>query len=1431
MTMHTHYSQAIKSEYADESPRELLAAQVTVLVGVDDDAKEALGGIDIETVHDLATSPSFETARAVYETASSGAPSGGADRAAAMAAANQMADGDFSELAAASIDELEGIDESVGNELRSALGVTSVRDLAKWPPYEGARSILGAVTGIDAETEQGVPEELVPIARKYATEKTYYTKVYLDERVEELEAPETGFDPLDREDIVEDIAEHGMSFDWAPQWDRIARALEESNTAEASDIEEESELESEGDNEPVAGLSTMPQTRTENLLSTAGDRRVDITTRDPEIGGFRQPAVGGILQFTQKWIPQGLSLGQLLHSTTLAPGESTKVAVIDWSRRERGEREEAETQTERTEAGMTQNRSMQEIQDGVTSEIQSGRSFVSASSTTTEVGGITQSGANMGIISGGSSTSTSVSNLESTTTAVKSSRGRRKVHAEMSQKIQNSTQQHASASRTRRATVVRETEQEESEEVRTRVVTNHNHMHSLNVHYYEVVQIFRVEVGPEGAQPVLFVPFKPIDFSENEDIIHQYRDALRAAALSLQTRDLLDGVTGYMWLEPGNNFDVYLTGSTSIEEMGGEWSPEGNNRWRLPTDFRITEVNTGQSVPAFGIDFVIERSGDKSDINIQFPDSAGTITDDYSVDVDPPVPIGEVEAVEVDLTWKEDDSDHGNHLQPGITLEGPNRTTAKLQMKGYAPPGLGKMQFLRGRQRNAKGELAARLNQNQLHYSQAIWKSLDPQTVTMLLSGRQIDGRAAIEYVDPRPEATHGNYVAFPLAIPDSLEDAPDETYAKLVEWWNQWTDRNYDADDRERDLIPLPSGGVHSEAILGRANSAEKLDITRFWDWQESPIPQEAPQVAPIQTGSRASDQDLTPSGFESPIINLQQPQDLPDPTGVGAVLDTLGQSGIFRDMSGMDAAAEVAKSAQQVTGQGARHAADNAARTFEAASQARVQQTETLANLVESLASGGEFSAQNAGNSSYGAMHNEAKKIGGGGSVGGTGGSSSAGGSGSSGGRAGSGSGTGGSGGSGGNGSSGGGSGGGGGSAGGSGGSLASDMLRERAMGGGPTTANGGGSADVGMADSSGDDDADSGRSYIIPGQGVSPERRAFNPSSNDKSGTINLNVRVPELPADATVRWSVPSAANGDIALGDDPNNPQSSVEGRQVTVMGLTPGLTELDVAVVDDSGTVLESVKYDLCVPVFVRVTEHADFDAKLGSYHLQNEKQAILQEAKRVCDWVHEESNVRTVWEMAPFGESLPDQFTGGGPASNNVTEAELAGDPPRSGLYGQTSTGPSGNIGPSAHDEQINAWIGAYEDSATGGDVERVDEATNQAVRAVLNANQSSPDIQGTAIKVVGRLTGETLAHEIGHALIGGRLSGGGHNNPAVRRGIMNIGRDRSITDRTGLDIEARSTTDLNHVSDNGIGVINIFQHDARGVIDSNFPVPPAFD
>ena len=134
----------------------------------------------------------------------------------------------------------------------------------------------------------------------------------------------------------------------------------------------------------------------------------------------------------------------------------------------------------------------------------------------------------------------------------------------------------------------------------------------------------------------------------------------------------------------------------------------------------------------------------------------------------------------------------------------------------------------------------------------------------------------------------------------------------------------------RKSEIIPLPSGGVFAEAVLGRFNAAEKIDLTRFWNWQDSPIPITAPEIAPVQAGSRARSDEIRPGQLSAPVVTIQNPTALPDPTGVAAILGAIQQGNMFRDMSGLAQTAALAQAGVQASAQGATAAGQQAAATL---------------------------------------------------------------------------------------------------------------------------------------------------------------------------------------------------------------------------------------------------------------------------------------------------------------------------------------------------------------------------------------------------------------------------------------------------------------------------------------------------------------------
>ena len=261
--------------------------------------------------------------------------------------------------------------------------------------------------------------------------------------------------------------------------------------------------------------------------------------------GFGRLATGALLTFSQSWFSQGLTLGQLLHSTSLAPGESTRIAVVDWSRRSRAAASEDIAESELLSNTMSHSRSLSEVTTATAREFQSGQSSTRAESTAAQAG--VGFGLELGPLAIGGSGAISTNTTE--VMSASSSFGARDLAASYAQDINDRSQQNASSVRNRRASIVREVSQSEHEQISTRVLTNYNHMHALSIHYYEVVQAFRTTTQLERADRCLFVPVGLVDF-RNTGIVDRWRLLLAGAALSERVRRQLTVEYGVVEIIP-----------------------------------------------------------------------------------------------------------------------------------------------------------------------------------------------------------------------------------------------------------------------------------------------------------------------------------------------------------------------------------------------------------------------------------------------------------------------------------------------------------------------------------------------------------------------------------------------------------------------------------------------------------------------------------------------------------------------------------------------------------------------------------------------------------------------------------------------------------------------------------------------------------------
>ena len=933
----------LRSAFQAQSLEEVLHGPVTALLGVSDREQSQLKRLDIESIFDLATSSVFDAATRLHRAAANlndplskhGAPP--ADLVRAGAAGKTIG-----ELAFEPISILQGVPSLDATEISQALDVDTVRDLALYPPYLSAKRLLQAAYFPESmpDFDPELPPDLLPKSGEYPTERVQYTTLLLDE------------------------------------------------------------------------IQTSPDTPLVDVESSAF-RPIDLKKTTLGDAGFNGIGWGALLTFNQSWYAHGVTLGQLLHSTALAPGESTRIAVVDWSRRSSAGQTETISEQDRLANDMSQNRALTEVTSAVAREAQSGFSSSNTVSTSTTTGTSASSGLDAGAL-GGLIASPSISGSSTFSTSAdtgqadsfSSSSGQREVGSSMMQNINDRTHQQASSTRSRRASVVKEVSQSESENVSTRVICNYNHMHALTLQYYEVVQIYRVELELRKAERVIFIPVALADFNDNS-IVRRYQSVLWRAGLTPEVRtairnlDVIEiapepatpffeiGMTlesiktnaVLTYADPADAAKVYA--SWQAARAATESAAETNGGSVAGADGSIAAPATATTGPLSlkANHPTIPQVNDRLWTRDQASRLAGLLNeavlraDSNSLFLPVDCWIEEITAVSGELYYRP-----AIHLQGGRTVtaidpvnpialsevtaigltrgftgsgtvEDSITATMTLNRNGVRFPvtlpavkiargGTGETKIVKIDPGAVNTNLKQHLMDNRLHYSQAILRSLDAAQIALMLSGYTIkvgdQQRPLAQLVGPTPIRYIGNLLAFRISV-----DPEDEA-------WKTWlSDHGIAVGSKSGDIVPLPSGGTFAEAVLGRANAAEKLDLTRFWNWQDSPIPMQATEIAAIQTGSRAQSEDTRPGQLSAPIINQMTPSTLPDPTGTAAILAAIQNGAMFRDMSGLQATINLAQAAIEAAAANTTATGQQTGATLTAQVQAQTDRMRIAADL----------------------------------------------------------------------------------------------------------------------------------------------------------------------------------------------------------------------------------------------------------------------------------------------------------------------------------------------------------------------------------------------------------------------------------------------------------------------------------------------------
>ncbi|TQM63799.1 hypothetical protein FBY41_0152 [Humibacillus xanthopallidus] len=699
-----------------------------------------------------------------------------------------------------------------------------------------------------------------------------------------------------------------------------------------------------------------------------------------------RPALGALVTFSQSWFPIGTALGQLLHSLALAPGESTRVAVIDWARQLKSSLTDTSADTDVLVSDVVRARSLSEVTRAVAYESQHGSSASQSRSWGSGAGFSAGYGTGTGAAGKGSygrlslagaagdalgiGVSAGKSSAGGSTFSWASTSGMRDVAAEATQRLTDSTHQASSLARSHWASSVREVSQSEQEEISTRAVTNYNHLHALTIEYFEVVQLYRVISELVDVVPALFIPIQDPDFTDTSLIV-RYRDTLASAALTPEIASLIDRVGSSVLRFPRVPSIVPVEQSSWQKGFGANTAFA--DRLLLPVGYSSVSSSLGLvSAPYSCIDALevtyLDGSTKVISPSTVWPDAAphrvaywSSIpgpADIRSLKVRQTSPEGATGVLAVNYTIRTAET---SAFTVHVIIEGLKRAETMvpiLEVQTLSPE----------EDRRLRGHLVAHSS----YYQEAIVRSVDASTWFRSLSAYTFSGKPLLNVCDPDPITVTGGYVV----LAANIEDDP--------RWQSMLKQTKLRSGVSRETVVPLPSGGVFAEAVLGRSTGAEKLDMTRFWNWADSPIPISAPEIAAQQSGSRAQQgvESVKIEGQAPSSLTIMTPPPAPDFAGTAAILAAVNSGGMFRDMSGLAAtigAAQAGLSGALTAAQGfAGEAGENARAAIEAASK----NLSSAAGMLSGGASGGSTASAGTRNgqqtvSATGARLNEARRL----------------------------------------------------------------------------------------------------------------------------------------------------------------------------------------------------------------------------------------------------------------------------------------------------------------------------------------------------------------------------------------------------------------------------------------------------------------------
>ena len=673
-------------------------------------------------------------------------------------------------------------------------------------------------------------------------------------------------------------------------------------------------------------------------------------------------------------------------------------------------------------------------------------------------------------------------------------------------------------------------------------------------------------------------------------------------------------------------------------------------------------------------------------------------------------------------------------------------------------------------------ELLDHLNEHVERYHHLIWWYMSPNRRYMLLDGfiaPNSDGRSVASVVDNELLGLVGNCMVMPVSRglhldPTFAQDEDDPV--DLFEHYKPTT-----PVDPMR--IALPTKGVYAEAVMGQCNACEKKDETRFWRWEESPIPDSPTAINPLDTGTRfQSPGNLQAKDLPPAIVNFQNVPAAPAPQGFDSAAKILATSELFKDITGLDRNQQNALAALQA----AFAAGDSAMKESSALAQkagelamqrAMSRDVDKAMETIKQAKESGLIDEDQAGRLTEQA-------------IGGLVGNSKAGKDTEK---------------------------------------LSKEEEVKKAIKEGSKS---GKDVEVKRGDESvkvsDPRQTEAAKPSVSLDEGITAQQRFFGPANHDLTGVTQVEAVLRNAAATSRVRWR--PAVPGTLEA--------ISPEAPITAIRGIQPGPQDLICEVLDSSGVVQQREATTLWVPQFVLIREEgAEFEEALAELGLASEKVKVLRAIDEVVKGILGGINVRVAWGISGTGQDVPEFLKAPPLAKRGYTEVALR-KLKTAGLTGETHVDTTWLGAPTSPAESIEIYPMGF--LASGTDIT---EPVASAVTALRDRAVADSNFKATWSEVAGRMIGETMAHHVLHSMTGHHLPGNkGHWElpgdlsayPEVARDILRDGPARGLLDRAGIEVQkpAEFPSD-GSFNDRGRNVMSQVTTPLRKILERYFRLP----